>query len=648
MTSNPPPGSTDILEWALYYASIGLRIFPAHAPVNGGCTCGKKSCSNIGKHPKIKDWAKEATTDPIKIYEWFGSGAIANIAMPTDDIYVVDADIQENYEHLQSEHGLIPVTPRAWTGGGGLHDFFINPGPEYRNTGDDSPNRLGGGIHTRGHGGLVILPPSLHQSGKRYEWNPFAILGKTNLAPLPDWMRLTLSSKNGHKPAISQPQAQPAAPIVGNPAKWFGEALERAHIGCRNTTGAWLAAQLRDDGIELNSTMALYYPEKVPQLPDKPYTRQDWEATCRSIYSQSKREPARNVNKSPAVNYDPPPPEPPDDWPALEQEPPPDSPVLLHTTEQPARQNKTRWTIAELYDAVFPEPRFAIPGIVPEGLTILAGRPKIGKSWFSLNMSHAVGTGGRFLDRQIDKGNVFYLALEDNPRRLQQRIKLLKIDRDAQIIFENNWKPLNKGGLDDLVIELERQEYRLVVIDTISRALRGVDLKKDQATVSGILDSLQSMALNRGIAIVCNDHTRKPDGNLSDPIDDVLNSTEKTALADAILAIYKEQGKTGAQLKGRGRDIEDVDYIIEWDRNTLCWQLRGETGELRITDQREKIMDALREIGKSQCPVVAKYTSIERSQCHRQLVALYQAGRIERESLENKIYYWIKDENNPQ
>ena len=70
----------------------------------------------------------------------------------------------------------------------------------------------------------------------------------------------------------------------------------------------------------------------------------------------------------------------------------------------------------------WPEPEYIVPNILPVGLTILAGAPKIGKSWLTLQIAHAVATGGHTFGTQVEQGLVLYLALEDNPTRLDQRM----------------------------------------------------------------------------------------------------------------------------------------------------------------------------------------------------------------------------------
>src|SRR5436190_17685404 len=81
-------------------------------------------------------------------------------------------------------------------------------------------------------------------------------------------------------------------------------------------------------------------------------------------------------------------------------------------------------TAAELADMIFPPVSYVVDGYIAEGLTILAGRPKAGKSWLALNFGTAVASGGVALGSvRVEVGDVLYLALEDNRRRLKQRLK---------------------------------------------------------------------------------------------------------------------------------------------------------------------------------------------------------------------------------
>ncbi len=103
----------------------------------------------------------------------------------------------------------------------------------------------------------------------------------------------------------------------------------------------------------------------------------------------------------------------------------------------------------------FPPIRFVVPGYLPEGCTILAGRPKLGKSWLALDMALAVANGGRCLGTDCDPGAVLYLALEDNRRRLQSRLQKLAPARETipwpqSLTFATEWKRHDAGGLEDI------------------------------------------------------------------------------------------------------------------------------------------------------------------------------------------------------
>ena len=89
-------------------------------------------------------------------------------------------------------------------------------------------------------------------------------------------------------------------------------------------------------------------------------------------------------------------------------------------------------TAAELKRQQFEPVSYVVPGLIPEGLAILAGRPKVGKSWLALDVAVACASGRICLgDCQPEEGDVLYAALEDNPRRLQRRIdKILRPHTD--------------------------------------------------------------------------------------------------------------------------------------------------------------------------------------------------------------------------
>jgi RecA-family ATPase len=110
---------------------------------------------------------------------------------------------------------------------------------------------------------------------------------------------------------------------------------------------------------------------------------------------------------------------------------------------------RTSWTARDLLAADLPEPRYAVDGLFPEGLAFMCGAPKLGKSWMGLGLGIAVASGGYALSSiAVEQGDVLYLALEDNARRLQGRLRLLLKGAAASegLHFELEWPRLNEGA----------------------------------------------------------------------------------------------------------------------------------------------------------------------------------------------------------
>lgn len=305
-------------------------------------------------------------------------------------------------------------------------------------------------------------------------------------------------------------------------------------------------------------------------------------------------------------------------------------------------QRKTRWSFAELKNGDFPEPDGPVPGLFPNGLTVLGGRPKRGKSWLMLQAACSVALGGRFLERELKCKKVLYYILEDQPRRLKDRLAKLGILACEDITFEQELQPLHLGGLARIEQEITDNEFELIVIDTIRRAMPGKDFNKDGALFDDVLGKLQTLAQRTAVAIVAVLHTRKlGNGFDPDPVDDVLGSTGLTASADCVLALYTEQGKKGAVLKGRGRDLSDIDLALTFDELTCAWQSLGESGEVKVKENEQEILDALAELGKATVGTIAKTINKDFSNTRKYVRTLWVNGKIRKEEIENKTFYFL-------
>src|SRR5262249_18337805 len=116
----------------------------------------------------------------------------------------------------------------------------------------------------------------------------------------------------------------------------------------------------------------------------------------------------------------------------------------------------------DLLELELPPLRWAVEGVLPEGLTMLVGKPKIGKSWAVFSLAVAVATGGRALGQiAVEQGDVLYLALEDGKRRLKSRLRAMlgTTAPPPGLTLSTRWPRLDQGGLTLLDAWLDQHAH---------------------------------------------------------------------------------------------------------------------------------------------------------------------------------------------
>lgn len=250
---------------------------------------------------------------------------------------------------------------------------------------------------------------------------------------------------------------------------------------------------------------------------------------------------------------------------------------------------------AELQHRTFPSIKFIVPGLLPEGLTLLCGRPKVGKSWVALEIALAVASGTVcFGGRLPQQGSVLYAALEDNLRRLQARVEKLWSPFDTgwpeQLTLTTAWSRLDKGGVKDIAEWIKSADNpRLVILDTLAgvKPIRGNGgYAEDYAS----LQELHRLANDLGIAVLVLHHTRKMDAD--DPFDTISGTLGLVGCADTALVFVGSS--QGMRLYVRGRDIAEAEHAVSFDKTGCRWTILGDASEVQKSDTRKAILKVLR------------------------------------------------------
>lgn len=522
-------------DWALWYAARGFPVFP--------CRAGQKT-------PMTKNGHNAATTDQASVRYWWDQWPDANIGFAVPEGFaVVDVDIKhdegkhgdETLRGLEALHGPLPDTVRSLTGGGGVQHFFRTDATLA------CKNGLFDAIDLKTKGGYVILPPSLHPNGRRYEWEVDHAPGEIDGATLPQWIVDARLSTQGKASDMT-------------PAREDGKIPE----GQRNQTLHKLASSMRSKGFAEESILAALLADNkarcVPPLDESEVRKI---AHSAGKYEQGMVHTAASDFAGLQIYQanELPPPEP--------QEAKP--PVLAITSAK------------DLMSTVFSPLIQAVDMLVCEGLTMLVSASKIGKSWLVLLMAFRVAKSEPFLGRRTTKCRVLYYALEDSERRLQQRMRTMGLtDVPDNLFFVTKAQMLEAGFETQLEGWLAAEEGpALVIIDTLQK-VRGITKGGVNAYQNDyeVVGKLKTLADKYRAMFVLVHHTNKAKF-VADPFEKISGSTGIMGAADTAIIIERERGADTATVKFEGRDAHGSDFVIRFEENCVWTLVSNDANEYK-------------------------------------------------------------------
>ena len=241
-----------------------------------------------------------------------------------------------------------------------------------------------------------------------------------------------------------------------------------------------------------------------------------------------------------------------------------------------------------------------VENIIAPGLTIIAGKSKIGKSWLVLHLSYCIEKGEEFLGRKCAKGDVLHYSLEDGKRRIKTRWDKMCIQPDQTYYQFRDRKPkipILTMGLEEEIEDWAKNipNPKMVVIDvyvkvkkTISKSLNAYE--NDNYN----LQNLQTLAIKYNIGIVLVHHTKK--GSENDVFDEINGSAGIQSNMDSmiVLASSRKAGKNSV-FHCIPKDAEQLEFEVGMNEQ-MIWEDKGPVGSTSLTMLQERIVKVVNEL----------------------------------------------------
>ena len=616
---------SQLYDAAMSYAERGWFVLPLHTlDKHGRCTCGSP-CRTPGKHPRIQHGLLNASNDPDQITTWWTQWPDANIGVRTgraSNLWVLDIDSgkslvgpdgviypqgEQTLHQLEIQAGQrIPDTLTNMTGSGGRHLLFEYPEGEetYRNRVNVAPS-----IDVRGENGYIVVPPSMHISGRRYMWAD----EDEPIAPAPMWLMN----------------------LQGVDDKPF-ETKEEVPEGGRNDYLFRYAARLVGEGRgdDEVATLVIGTNQRVCKPPLTDY------------------EVMIIINS--ALRYDA----------------NPEEAVLVfddEPSEVPVMQDGeyTALSIAELFSNP-PEPTRPLvsDGILDEGNgLILAGVSNVGKSWLAMDLAVALATGGQWLGHfKCEPSRVLYIDEESSLSSDYDRFKMIfnahlmpddvvagSTEMPLFLAVQRGIKLDTPKGHTILARMLSQYRPDVVIFDALVRMHSGDE--NSTKDMSSFFDRANQLRAAYGCAMVFLHHVRKPaKDDPGDDADQMRGNSDIRGWPDTILMAKENEAKDGILIthaKSRdhrkldrfeiGRVIDDGEAAFKYRKDVMAKPVTPE-------QKRRAIMDIIQKTrGRVTVSTLAMEMGISVDTVKAHLEPMLDTGMISEVSARGERWYVAND-----
>ncbi len=547
-----PPGTpatpSTTLTWARFYAGLGWSVVPVRP--------GEKI-------PAIA-WSgfQQARASMAQLDDWFtiGGYGIGIVTGAVSGIFVLDFDGEEGQSllnRLEREHGPLPPTVSALTPGGGIHLLFHHPGIPVATRKHALP-----GLDIRGDGGFIVVHPSVHKNGRRYEWDADAHPEDVAIAPVPQWVLDLVRQASPGQPSNSTPIVQAIQPgPLGLPSSVITDGRESY---MRDTILAVLRS-LRDQLGRLPTADELF-AEVWPQYSRKvDLTRSgrgahEVMAKVRYTLRRVAAGAVAGLPALPASSASPAAATPATAFPAC-------SDVFL-TLDIAALSSlpPVEWLIADI--------------LTTDGFGITYGPPASLKSFLLISWALHIASGTPWLDHKVRQGAVLYVAGEGvrgMGRRIRAWMRHHGMD-GVDLPFRLLPTSVNLADAEQLArlvrtaiaaAETEGSPIVLVVIDTVARAIPGADENsaQDMGRFVAAIEHIKSQ-------VACHVHGVHHSGK--DPDRGARGSSALLGAVDTMIRVTREEDQVTVAVEKQKDDDEAKPIHLQVERVDLSKNLTVE------------------------------------------------------------------------
>ncbi len=242
-----------------------------------------------------------------------------------------------------------------------------------------------------------------------------------------------------------------------------------------------------------------------------------------------------------------------------------------------------------LMDMQFPKSRFCIQSLLPQGVSILGGAPKIGKSWMVLDWCVRIAKGESVWNLSTDKGTVLYLCLEDSLARIQDRLNCITDEVPNNLYVATKSESIETGLIHQIQnFIITHNDTTLIVIDTFQMIRNNSELS--YANDYNEIGKLKQYADEMGISILLVHHLRKQGD--SDPLNKLSGTTGIIGAVDAVFVLDKDKrNENKASLLCTGRDIEQREFQLSFSKENCTWDLINDSLENPIQTMPIEMID---------------------------------------------------------